>query len=79
MKTVETVIICLILFVFTGVVAYLLEAIWFRRIGKIGRYESLWEYFRKIDQKNGNITAAVWAGIWIGLMIVTAAIIYVMQ
>lgn len=69
----------MILFVATGFVAYLLESILFRNMGRIGRYERLWEYFRKIDQRNGNIAAIVWAGIWIALMVLSGLFIYVMS
>ena len=79
MKTIGTVIICLVLFVITGFVAYLVESILFRNMGIIGRFESLWAYFRKIDQKNGNIAAAAWAGIWVLLMILCGFCIYVMS
>lgn len=79
MKTVMTVITCVILFVITGFVAYLVESILFRYLGIIGRYESLWAYFRKIDQKHGNIAAAAWAGIWVLTMIICGFSIYVMS
>ena len=72
----ETIITWIIIFVTTGFVAYVVEAVWFRGIGKIGRYEGLWEYFKKIDQKNGNITAGVWAGIWVALMIICGFVMY---
>lgn len=77
MNVVRLVIICAITFLVTGYLAYFLETIFFRYIGKIGRYETLWKYFRKIDQKNGNITAAVWAAIWIFLIILAALFIYI--
>ena len=75
-KTVEMILVCLVLFVMTGVLAYITETILFRHSGRIGSHESLWEYFRKIDQKNGNIAAFWWAVIWIIWMIIRAVIAY---
>ena len=49
MWKIETIITWMVIFVTTGFVAYVLEAVWFRSIGKIGRYEGLWEYYKKID------------------------------
>lgn len=76
MNIVKIVIIGILVFILTGVVAYVVESIIFRNKGTIGRYESLFEYFKKIDQKNGNIAAAVWAVIWVLLLILTALVIY---
>ena len=77
MGKVEMVIIALAIFVGTGFLAYVVEAIIYRNRGTIGSYESLWAYFRKIDQKSGNIAALVWAIIWILLLILAALFIYV--
>lgn len=78
MNTTETIVLGIILFLVMGVVAYIIETIIFRETGRIGRYEGLFEYFKKIDQKNGNITAAVWAGIWIALMVICGFLMYLM-
>ena len=58
MKKVELVIVCIVLFVVTGCVAYVIETIWYRSKGKMGRNESLAEHYKKIDQKQGNVAAA---------------------
>ena len=79
MNKVELVIVCVVMFFVTGVLAYVTATIVFRNNGRIGRNESLWEYFRKIDQKNGNIVTAWWAVIWILWMIVSALIIYLVS
>lgn len=79
MGKVEIIIIGVIVFLLTGVVAYLLETMLFRHTGRIGSYEGLFEYFKKIDQKNGNIAVIVWGGIWVVLMALTALVIYLAQ
>ncbi len=78
MSKVEIGIVAVIVFVVTGVLAYVIESVVYRRRGTIGRYESLLEFYKKIDQKQGNIAAAVWALIWIALMILAAVIIYLL-
>jgi hypothetical protein len=72
----ETIIVAVCVFIGAGFIAYVLEAITFRNRGVIGSYESLWEYFKKIDQKHGNIAAIVWALIWIILLVIAAFVIY---
>ncbi len=79
MKKVELVIVCIVLFVVTGCVAYVIETIWYRSKGKMGRNESLAEHYKKIDQKQGNVAAALWAVIWVILMILSALIIYLVS
>ena len=79
MSKVELIIVFIIVFIGAGFLAYITESIWFRQIGRIGRYESLWEYFRKIDQKNGNITVIVWAVLWIVLMILGCLGVYALS
>ena len=79
MKIVDLVIVCGILFIVTGVLAYVTATIVFRNTGRIGRYESLWEYFRKIDQKNGNIVAFWWGVIWVIWMVISALVAYLVS
>ena len=79
MSKIEIGIIAIIVFVLTGVGAYAIESILFRHWGTIGRFESLYEYFKKIDQKQGNITAAVWAAIWVVLIALSALLIYLLS
>lgn len=79
MSKVELVFVCVILFIVTGVLAYVTATIIFRNTGRIGRNESLWEYFRGADQKNGNIVTVWWAVIWIIWMIVSALIVYLVS
>ena len=76
MSKVEIALIAIGVFVGTGFLAYVVEAIIFRNRGTIGTYESLFEYFRKTDQKSGNIAALVWAIIWFVLLVLAACIIY---
>lgn len=76
MSKIGIVIVAGIVFIFTGVVAYVIESVIFRYRGIIGRYEGLFEYYKKIDQKKGNIAAAVWAVLWIVLLAVSALVIY---
>ncbi|MCR5460335.1 MAG: hypothetical protein K6F51_10590 [Acetatifactor sp.] len=76
MWSLKTILIGLCVFIGAGFVAYVIEAIIFRNNGTIGRYESLWAYFRKIDQKKGNVAALVWAIIWIIVIILAALFIY---
>ena len=54
MNLVKIIIVGVVLFGISGVLAYLVDSIMLRYFGTIGRYESLLEYFKKIDQKNGN-------------------------
>lgn len=77
MNKIEIAIVAVIVFGLTGVGAYLIETILFRNRGTIGRYESLFDYFKKIDQKSGNLAAVVWAIIWVVLIILAALVIYV--
>ncbi len=79
MGKVEAIVVCSIVFIVAGFLAYIVESIWFRHVGRIGSYESLWEYFRKIDQKNGNFTAIVWAVLWILLMILGCLGVYALS
>lgn len=79
MSNIAIVIVAIIVFVFTGIVAYVIESVLFRHRGIIGRYEGLFEYFKKIDQKQGNIAAAVWAGIWVVLIAISAVVIYLLS
>lgn len=76
MSKVETAVAAITVFVFTGAAAYLIESFIFRKRGTIGRYESLFEYYKKVDQKQGNFAAVAWALIWIVLMVLAALIIY---
>lgn len=76
MSKVELIIVCVVLFFVTGVLAYVTATIIFRNTGRLGRSESLWEYFRGAEQKDGNIVTAWWAVIWIAWMIVSALIVY---
>lgn len=78
MSRVEIGIVAIMVFVVTGVLAYVIESVVYRRRGIVRRNESLLEYYKKIDQKQGNIAAAVWALIWIALMILAAVIIYLL-
>ena len=79
MNVIKIVIIALMLFIVTGFMAYLIDGILLRYIGWIGRFESLWDYFRKIDQKRGNITVVIWSVTWVLLMIIFAVVIYVLS
>ena len=79
MSNIAIVIVAIIVFVFTGIVAYVIESVLFRHRGIIGRYEGLFEYFKKIDQKQGNIAAAVWAAIWVVLIVLSALLIYILS
>ena len=79
MNIVKIVIIALMLFIVTGFMAYLIDGILLRHVGWIGRFESLWDYFRKIDQKRGNITVVIWSVTWVLLMIIFAVVIYVLS
>ena len=79
MSKIEIGIIAIIVFVLTGVGAYAIESILFRHKGIIGRFEGLFEYYRKIDQKQGNIAAAVWAAIWVVLIALSALLIYLLS
>lgn len=72
----KTIVACIVVFVLTGVLAYLATTIYFRHSGRIGRYEGLWEYYRKIDQKNGNMAVIVFGVIWVVLMALSGIIIY---
>jgi hypothetical protein len=76
MWNLKTIVAGVCIFIGAGFVAYVVEAIIFRNNGTIGRYESLWAYFRKVDQKKGNVAALVWAIIWIILLILTALFVY---
>lgn len=73
---VELAIICIVVFIVTGVLAYVAETILLRRKGAVKREESLLEYYRGIEQKKGNWVVISWALIWVGLMAVSALIIY---
>ncbi|MBO4750070.1 MAG: hypothetical protein J5546_07100 [Lachnospiraceae bacterium] len=76
MMTVKALVIGIGVFIGTGFLAYVIEAIIFRNRGTIGTYESLFAYFRKVDQKAGNIAALVWAIIWMVLLVLAACFIY---
>lgn len=78
MSKVEIGIVAIIVFVITGAAAYVTESLIYRRKGTIGRFESLFEYYKKADQKQGNIAAAVWALIWIAFMVLAAVVIYLL-
>lgn len=77
MNLVKIIIVGVVLFGISGVLAYLIDSIMLRYFGIIGRYESLLEYFKKIDQKNGNKVVVIWSITWVILMILFALIIYV--
>jgi len=77
MNLVKIIIVGVVLFGISGVLAYLVDSIMLRYFGTIGRYESLLEYFKKIDQKNGNKVVVIWSITWVILMILFALIIYV--
>ena len=79
MKTVELVILCIVIFLVTGVLAYVAETILLRRKGRVKREESLLDYYRGIDQKKGNWVVVSWALIWVGLMAISALIIYLVS
>ncbi len=79
MKSSEAVILFLILFIVAGVLSYVVETIIFRNTGRIGRYEDLWAYYKKIDQKNGNIAVIVWAGLWVLIMALGALLFYLLS
>lgn len=76
MWSLKTILIGLGIFIGAGIVAYVVAAIIFRNKGTIGRDESLWDYYREADQKEGNVAALVWAIIWIILIIIMAFVIY---
>lgn len=72
MKNAETILICLILFVITGIAAYVITTVYYRSKGKMSRYEGLFDYYKKIEQREGNIVMAIWSVVWIVMMLLCA-------
>ena len=68
MKTPEIIVLCVILFAISGIVAYILTTIIFRKNGRLGRFESLMDYYSNAEQRDGNVVLIVCAVIWLLLM-----------
>ena len=76
MNSLSIVIVCIVLFLIAGVVAYVIETVLLRRKGKLKVDESLIDFYREIDQKQGNKVVISWTVIWLILMVLCAVIIY---
>ncbi|MBR6477257.1 MAG: hypothetical protein IKS85_02300 [Lachnospiraceae bacterium] len=76
MNSLSIVIVCIVLFLIAGVVAYVIETVLLRRKGKLKGDESLIDFYREIDQKQGNKVVISWTVIWLILMVLCAVIIY---
>ena len=76
MNSLSIVIVCIVLFLIAGVVAYVIETVLLRRKGKLKGDESLIDFYREIDQKQGNKVVITWTVIWLILMVLCAVIIY---
>ncbi|MBP5222206.1 MAG: hypothetical protein J6Z35_03475 [Lachnospiraceae bacterium] len=76
MSTGKIALVCLVVFLMAGIVAYLITAFYFRKKGKLGSREELFQYYRNAEQKEGNFMVLLWAGIWLALMIAGALVMY---
>ena len=76
MKTMSIVIVCIVLFIVSGIIAYVAETVLLRSKGKMKRDDSLIRYYRAAEQKEGNKIVITWTAIWLILMVISVVIIY---